>query len=729
MRLVYELTFPEGLKHENVVAFARALSTRPRHGFWRVADPVTLEVVSSGGDITWWLGVEQKEEALVLGALRSAVPSSSSRLVEADQSSASVTQAWELRLNTSRRPLSTGSPEQVTSGLLGALSQVRRGEHVVVHWLIGPWVSRRVVPTPSKQQDHGLFELEHLVHTSEEARAWRDKQSEPVLAAACRIGIKAEAGRTRLLRQRAIGALQLARAPGVGFQRRQLPKRYAASRLHSLTQPAFGWPSLLNASELACVIGWPIGNPTIESVAYGGHRQLSPASGTTTTRPDAEHRVTGEPTSTGVRGFTHLPEAAGLVHMHALGPSGRGKSTLLANLALQDVAAGRPVVVIDPGAKGDLVRDIANRIPREHLNSVIVLDPSDDTPVGLNLLAGDEPELVVDGVVHVFRSIWSANWGPRTADVLHHGLLTLAKVGGMTLCELPPLLINDAFRREVLRKLGDDALGVGPFWASYNALGDNERATVIGPALNKLRAFTQRTAIRGMIGQNGGIDLGEVFTKKQTLLVNLSPSTLGSETAQLLGALLLSQLWQAITARGRLDPSQRHPAFAYIDEFQQTLRLPLDLADALVQARGLGVGLILAHQHLGQLSKEVRDGVLANAGSRVVFGLRPADASVMSKELGGGLTADDITNLPQYETYQSLHQGAGRTQPVSVRTLPLPKSRHTEVEVRRRSRVTYGTPRSEVDEQLIERRQVGPTPGGSVGRRPRHKSQTDGDAA
>lgn len=721
MRSTYQLAFPEGLEHGQVLRFTRALSTRPRRGFWRVADPVVLEVVSASGALCWTISMEQREETLVLSALRAALPSMS--LTKIDATAAVPSRAWELRLNTSRRSLNAESGDEVASALLAALMHTGQGEVVRVQWLIGPWLTRKVVQPPPKGQEHGLFELEHLVRNQEEARAWRDKQSEPLFGVVGRIGITAKGEpRVRQLRQRVVGALQLTRMPGVGFQRRWVPSWIVPGRMTHLTQPVFGWPSVLNAAELAAVLGWPIGNPVVAGLSYSGHRQLPPVAGTMVAdhgqKLPAGMRVTGQATFPGQEGLLVLPEAAALHHLHIIGPTGTGKSTLLANLALQDIRAGRGVVVIDPGAKGDLVRDIAARIPGGRISDVVLLDPSDQTPVGLNVLAGSDPELVVDSLVHVFHELWAAHWGPRTADVLHHGLLTLAKVPGMTLCELPQLLLNAGFRQRVLQRLGDDALGVGPFWSWYQALGDAERATVVGPVLNKLRAFTQREAIRGVIGQAVGYDLASVMRERKVLLVNLSSGSLGSETAQLLGALIMAKVWQAVTARSAASSSERSPVFVYVDEFQQTLRLPLDLSDALVQARGLGVGLVLAHQHLGQLPTQVRTSLLGNAGSRIVFGLRAADAAVMAKELGNGLTTDDVQGLPAFETYQALHASSGRTRPASARTLPLTTDLGSNEAVCAASRKRYGTARSQVDAELLKRREP-PKSDNSVGTRKR----------
>ena len=700
-RVLYRLNFPQGLEPAPVLQFMRSLSARARHGWLRTADPVILEVAVVKGQLGWYLEVEQREERQVLSALRMAIPSltalSASPLP-------SVGIGWELRMNSSRRSLFTEGPDEVAAQILQALGHAAVSETVRLQWLVGPWIARAVVPPATSQRRPKGMDLKPPGPNSEQVKALRVKRSEPMFGVVARLGITASEGRTKLLRQRVVGALQLLRAPGVGFERRALPSGWVVQRIASRTQPAFGWPCILNARELTACVGWPIGNPVLTGVTYSGVRQLPPALGTRVRANSTGGRVTGRSTYPGDESLLGLTAEAGLRHLLALGPTGVGKSTVLANLALQDIQAGRGVVVIDPGAKGDLVRDIADRIPEHRLDDVVWLDPNDDRPVGLNVLGGSNHELAVDGITHLIHELWSAHWGPRTADVLHHALLTLSRHRGMTLCELPPLLLNTSFRRQLLTGTAQDTLGVGPFWAWFEALSDAERATVVGPVLNKLRAFTQRESIRGVIGQSEGFDLLEVFTKRRILLVNLASGQIGSEAAQLLGALVLNQLWLAITIRSSLPAERRRPTFVYIDEFQQLLRLPLDLSDALVQARGLGVGFVLASQHTGQWTPSVKAAVLANVRSKIVFGLSRTDASLLAPELGSGLTSEDLQALDAYETYQQLHVPGAQTRTSSARTLPLISSLHSGRKVRELSRQRFGKPRTEVDAELLARR-------------------------
>ena len=109
----------------------------------------------------------------------------------------------------------------------------------------------------------------------------------------------------------------------------------------------------------------------------------------------------------------------------------------------------------------------------------------------------------------------------------------------------------------------------------------------------------------------------------------------------------------------------------YADEFQDYVHLPTDMADALAQARGLGVGLTLAHQHLAQLPGPLRAAVLANARSRVCFQLAGDDAQAMARLSGGQLEAQDFQRLPRFEAYAQLVAGGEVTEFASLRTVPL----------------------------------------------------------
>jgi DNA helicase HerA-like ATPase len=407
-------------------------------------------------------------------------------------------------------------------------------------------------------------------------------------------------------------------------------------------------------------------------------------------------------------------------HLYTVGPTGSGKSTLLGNLALSDMADGRAVILVDN--RNDLADDVLSRLPESRLSDVVVLDPTDATAVvGLNPLRGrrEDAPLLADRLVNIFKQLYAENLGPRSEDILHAGLLTLAQAGGQTLTGLPLLLTHAGFRRQLTAKL-HDPLGLGSFWSWYESISDAERRQAIAPLMNKLRAFLLRPAMRRMLGQaEPRFSIHQVFTERRILLVSLARGQLGPETAQLLGALLLNEIWQQALSRAAIPPERRHPVMVYVDEFQEYLRLPTPLADVFTQARGLGLSMNVANQHLDQLTPDVRSAVLGNVGSRVVFRLNEQDAQLFARD-SSTLTPEDFRGLGAYEAYASLMVKGERTPYASVRTRPFgPRLREPD-SVRRASAERWGRPVAEVDtelERLVARSD--PAPSTPIGRRPR----------
>ena len=215
---------------------------------------------------------------------------------------------------------------------------------------------------------------------------------------------------------------------------------------------------------------------------------------------------------------------------------------------------------------------------------------------------------------------------------------------------MPLILTDPGYRRRLVGRL-DDPIGLESFWGWYEALSDAERATVVGPVLNKVRAFTMRPRVRSIIGQSQPtLSLRDVLANNKVLLVSLATGLLGEEAAALLGALVVAELWHATMARASQHSDSRKPAMAFLDEWQHFVHLPIPMSSVLAEARGLGLGLTLAHQHISQLPEETRGAVLADTRSRVVFQLPAADARLMAWEMGGVLKPEDLMGLGQYES-------------------------------------------------------------------------------
>ena len=675
---------------------------------------LVLEARSSGEDVQFFLGVRRDSLSYLRHQLRHVIRGT--QLADpAKEDRPALSASGTLRLSGSQRPLSTADPEATVRAILAALIRVQTGEAIGLQIVLGPRCTAQVVSGTATVATELPFLLTLPTPQDSETRAaLRDKRSEPAFRSAIRVGATAATRpRRRALLAGLLNALRMAQSPGVSI--RLVPD--LPSRLHRGSSP-WRWPLTLNVSELTGLLGWPIGETDLPGVP-ALHPVLLPPESTTSRR--SPERVVALSTAPGQECPIGLSVAASLHHTWVVGPTGSGKSTLLANLIVQDIKAGRSVVVIEP--KGDLVDDILARIPKTREADVVVLDPTDPAPVGCNPLAGRaSAEVRVDALLSVFRSLFADSWGPRTQDIVHACLLTLARHGKASLPMVPLLLTNLGFRKSITREVAAvDPIALGPFWAWYEALGDAERGAAIAPVMNKLRAFLLDPRIRSVLGQTEPrFDMAQVFTDRRILLVPLRKGTLGPASSQLLGSLIVAQLWQASQARAGLPASRRSAVMVYIDEVQDYLHLPTDLADALAQARGLGVGFTLAHQYLGQLPRELRAGLLSNVRSRICFQLDHDDATVMTKG-HPELAADDFGVLDAFHVYASLLAHGRGSRYVSGRTLSLEPATSDPRVVHRLSANRYGTPRGDVEHTIAGLATTSAVDGGSTstGRRRR----------
>ncbi|HEX5116307.1 MAG TPA: type IV secretory system conjugative DNA transfer family protein [Pseudonocardiaceae bacterium] len=434
-----------------------------------------------------------------------------------------------------------------------------------------------------------------------------------------------------------------------------------------LDQRRFGKGDLLSVGELAAIAHLPV-DEAIPGVQRAGARAIAPPPGIATPGPHAKPigiTDTGHPRPVALR----VPDARH--HLHVIGATGSGKSTLLGNMILADAEAGRGIVLIDP--KGDLVTDVLSRLPRSAGDRVVLFDAdSKSRPPCLNPLDGGETDLTVDNLVSVFRRVYSAFWGPRTDDVMRAACLTLRTQEGVaTLADLPKLLADPAFRSRVTAGITDPVLR--GFWSWYEELTDSSRSQVISPLMNKLRAFLLRPFVRDAIsGGHSTVDMSAVLDGG-ICLVRIPKGSLGEETTRLVGSLVVARTWQATTGRARTPQRQRHDASLVIDECHNFLNLPYPIEDMLAEARGFRVAMTLAHQHLGQLPRELRDGMSTNARSKIFFNASPEDARELSRHTAPRLSDHDLAHLGVYHAAVRLVLNGEQAQPFTMITQPLPR--------------------------------------------------------
>jgi Type IV secretion-system coupling protein DNA-binding domain/Type IV secretory system Conjugative DNA transfer len=689
--VTYRLTFPAGLTTEQAAQWLTVLASASTD------NPVVIEIVATASGISHYILAPGLTSHTVLSGLRAGLPGVRTELVPeyiAHQPRFRV--ARELRLTSSTHPLLIDVTATASVTLLGGLQPLAHGQHIRISWLL----TGKQAPHPKR-----LTSL-----PADLARFHRLKQRAPLLMASGRIAVGGMPRRTAwAMLYRVHTAMRTLNAPGAAIVRRLVPSAIVSRRVLHRSWPLLTWPLLLNAHEAVGLLGIPLTETYLQGLRVGFARLLPPT-------PDVPGRglVLARSNYPGIHARPlALTTADRLQHLWLLGPTGVGKSTVIANMALQDAAAGHGLVVVDP--KADLVEDILARLPEERAVDVAVLDPgAAGTAVGFNILRASQGvhgrELAVDNVVSIFTEIWKGAVGPRSADILRNSLLTLtattaADGSPFTLTEVAPLLEQRAFRQFITTQAAVPA-AVHSFWASYEAMSPREMHVVIGPLLNKLRALTTRTSLRLLLGQSDGLDMQDVLSHRRILLVPLNKGLVGGETAALLGSLLVTSLLHAVMARASMPPSKRRPFWAYLDEFQDVLRVSGDLSDALSQARALGLGFTLAHQYLGQLPKPVLAAVLGTVRSSMVFQLDYDDAATMERRFAPALSRSDLMGFAAHEVALRLCVGGQVRPPITGTTSPLPPALRDGRILAVASQTRFGVPRDQVERAMQQRLSV-----------------------
>ena len=416
---------------------------------------------------------------------------------------------------------------------------------------------------------------------------------------------------------------------------------------------------ILNSSELVFFVHYP--NKTIVS------EKLYSLGSNTKLLPDEcinQKYVFGINTHNQIEHRVSLNDTQRLKHCHIIGVTGVGKSTLLGNMILEDMKDGNACVFFDP--HGDIIDDLLLRIPEHRINDVIVIDPSDtDFPIGFNLLeANTESEKIVlsSDLVSAFKRYATA-WGDNMTAVLSNVINTfLESSRGGTLIELKRFLLEDEFRREFLKTVDDQSIHY--YW-NYEYVMVKKG---IAPLLTRIDTFLRPKIIRYMLAQKQGLDFKTCIESKKILLIKLSQGQIGEENSYMLGSLFLSKLSQVIQGRQNISKDKRHPFYMYLDEFQNFITP--SITTILSASRKYGLGIILAHQELGQIeNSKILNSVISNPYTRICFRLGDNDA----RKLESGFSYFEQADLQNLSVGEALMRVGSRSNDFNLQTYLLPE--------------------------------------------------------
>jgi hypothetical protein len=592
----------------------------------------------------------------------------------------------ELRLSlASFYPLKTWSDFRETDPMntyLSILSKAEPGEVMWLSWSLGSapatWQAagraaldrgRSVGVSPGRD---GYTERRG---TLPNARGIEEKIAHPGFATTFRVGTSSPAR----LQELAAVFQAYARSDGNGWQ---------------LARPLFGssgWQQalvfrkaerrsrVLSIPELATLWHLPSDKVKIPMITWGQHVFSEPPENL----PIAEGKTDEEKAGINFFGRTFfknrdlifgIKDTDRRRHVWAIGKTGTGKSTLIANMAIDDIKKGRGIAVIDP--HGDLSDVILNYIPASRINDVIYFNPVDrDRPVRLNVLEVKDPaqrELVVSGIVAIFNKLYGHSWGPRLEYILRNTLLALSEIPGATLVDVPRLLTDRVYRQAAVAKLSDPVIK-RYFENEFDKMPEKMLQESISPILNKVGQFVSSPLIRAIIERpQSSIDMEAIMNEGKILIANLSQGKIGEDNAALIGAMLITKFQLAAMNRVELGEEARRDFYLYVDEFQNFATN--SFIKILSEARKYKLNLMMANQYMAQIPLEVQKAILGNAGTIMSFTIGADDARIIQKEFGDVFTDRDLVNLENYQVAVRLMVDAMSGRAFLARTLPLPAS-------------------------------------------------------
>jgi len=619
-------------------------------GLTYCAEALACEFLGTSDSVTMRIVCDERDEAAVIDQLLAFYPELTIRQIDEDiLDGANLGEPWVFvdfgLSNEFMRPLRTMNEFDIDPlvSLLGSLAGLASGEIAVLQVLFeparAPW-AEAVFRSVTDWSGEDFF-----LDAPEMAQLAKQKIRSPLYAVVIRVAVLADTSRR---------AWDIVRRIGGGLAQFNAP---ASNELIPLTNDGYDNEDhehdfvarqsrrtgmILNVEELAGLIHLPAAEVradkfTRETVSTKAAPLV--VQGNSTLLGLNQHRGKSVPVALNLK--------QRLQHMHVIGASGTGKSTLLLNLICQDLEHGHGLALLDP--HGDLVDAVLARIPDARLNDVIFLDPSDDEyAVGINVLAAHtalEKNLLASDLTSIFQRL-STSWGDQMTTVLGNSILAMLESPQIcTLADLRRFLVEPEFRRSFLKNVQDEH--VVYYWQKEFPLLSGRPQ---GPILTRLDAFLRTKCLRHIVAQKTqGLDFANVLNNKKILLAKLSHGTIGVENASLLGSILIAKLNQAAFGRQQIPEAARHPYFLYLDEFHHFVTpsmLPL-----LTGARKYGVGLILAHQELHQLeraSSDIASAVVGNAATRICFRVAESDARKLAEGYAS-FGAKDFVNLGRGE--------------------------------------------------------------------------------
>jgi hypothetical protein len=341
-----------------------------------------------------------------------------------------------------------------------------------------------------------------------------------------------------------------------------------------------------------------------------------------------------------------IPRKTRFSHTHILGGSGHGKTQLMQNHILADLPLIREgkasVIVID--SQGDMFRNIAHlEKVGEIADRVILIDPNElDDPPALNLFdfgleradrySPLEREMLYNGAVSLYKYIFGAVLGSeltaKQGVIFGYLAHLMMVVPDATIDTLMDFMEEPDSVRPYLAKLNDPVTKRFFDRQFFHTTFNETRQQILYRLFDVLGT---RALARMFRNKRNKLNIFEAMNRGSLILINTAKDLLKQEGTEILGRFFIALIAQAAQERASIPDERRMPTFVYIDEahdyFDESMETLLE------QARKYGVGLVIAHQHLGQFPSQLEETVRANTAIKLVGGLSSSDATELAKDM------------------------------------------------------------------------------------------------
>lgn len=664
-------TFLSTLTGLNTVSFFQKLTgVQPQ--------PLALEIILANQQIGFYITCDSDLAGFVETQIQSAYPLVIIEKVPDPLAGKQLGIKHIKPVNGSYYPINTYSAFQEVdpiSSLLSILGKSTPDEVSVIQYAVSgagsKWQSNALA-----YAEHGTKNEDGTYSPRSDATVIKEKTAHPGL----RVTIRIASTRGETVNELTHSFNVFARQDGNSLKPTKVGKLKAKRELSDLLGRVNSQKDVLNIAELATLWHLPSDKIKAPSITWGNSVLSEPPQNL----PVATPEMTDEDKS-GMNFFAKalfnnketifgIKQVDRRRHVWTIGKTGTGKSTMIANMAIDDLKKGRGVAIIDP--HGDLVETVLDYVPKSRINDVVYFNPADkDFPIHLNpleVLNREEAELVVSGLMAIFTKVWANVWSARMEYILRNAFMTLSEVDGTTLEDVLKLLSDSKYRKNLLGKIKDESLI--QYWTTeFEQMPPALQKEAISPIQNKVGQFVTSPLIRRIIGKpKSSISIDDIMNDGKILLVNLSQGRLGEDNSSLLGAMLITKMQLAAMHRVEIKEENRRDFYLYVDEFQNFATD--SFIKILSEARKYRLNINLANQFMAQIPEHVRKAILGNAGSIISFTVGAEDASMLHKEFSEVFSDNDLVNLANYQIAIKLMIDGHSSRPFLAHTLPLPAS-------------------------------------------------------